>query len=368
MYAEAGKLSPPLLETLERIAAEFPNQVWGVKSALLLSRMKQDEERRSATLVTELKARTRQALSSCRVQDALAAIDEMRSTASPAMAEALASERSAVLSEMPLIYARVRSRAEIAAASGDFAAACIEYGRVIDGFPPGEWVDKATAAVSTLREIEERRAAQAADEERRRRDHAERSTYEAVIRKAYDAASSFKYDDAAAAVEQGFAAMTDASLKQGLAVYREIIRAEKDFFEACSGRLSRGEIDIQIRFSSEEKLTVLGIGGSGVALRSEKLEHVVYPWKNVDDFQKFRLFDEYCARKGDALETLALAAVAFHRGLFVDAENKLGVAANLNRKLAEKSHIWRGFFNEYENITRPVRARSIQRQPGHSSQ
>ena len=359
LTAQTGQLPPALRESLERIAKDFPNEVWGMKAQLLLSSARQNDERKSIEKITDLKARTRQALAAYRVKDALAMVDEMEKTAPASMHDSIEEERTAVNAEMPLMYARVRTKAEILAGAGDFAAAYIEYNKVIDGFPQGEWASKAQAAVDGLKEIEERKAAEAADTKKRELDKADKTTYETILRKAYDAATRFKYDEATSTIEQGFAALTDTNLKQGLSIYREIIKAEADIFETVSGRLARGDKDVMLHFPGEDNLTVVGIGSSGVALRRENLERMIYPWKRLSDYQQLRLF-EMCIDETNAAEVLALASIAFHRGMAFEAENKLTAASNLNAKVKEKALTWRGLFNELEAMMRPVRVRNQQ--------
>ncbi|MBN1809259.1 MAG: hypothetical protein JW909_09345 [Planctomycetes bacterium] len=355
---QSGELPPALEKALRRIAAEFHDEVWGVKAELILARAAREHERQAAEILTELKSRVRQALADYRVKDALAAVDDAATAAPASLAAALEDERSAILAEMPLMYARIRTRAEILAATNDFAAAYAEYEKITRGFPQGEWLAKAQAAVDGLKEIEERRAAAAADRERRERSEAERSTYEAILRTAFQSASSFHYEQALTSLEQGFAALRDRSLKQGLSVYIEAVRAEAEFFETVSGRLSRGEAAAILHFRSDATyLTVVGIGSSGVALRSESLERVIYPWRRLDDYQKLQLFD-MCARKNSGQEMLALAAVAFHRGLPFEGENYLTAAGNLTPGLKSRALTWRGIFTEIETLARPTGARS----------
>ncbi len=96
-----------------------------------------------------------------------------------------------------------------------------------------------------------------------------------------------------------------------------------------------------------------------MALRRENLERMIYPWKRLSEYQHFQLF-KMCVNAEAGVEMLGLAPMAFHRGLEFEAENQLTAASSLNAKLKERALIWRGLFNEIENLMRPVRARSQQ--------
>lgn len=357
---KAGSTPPhDLAAEYERIAAEHPASPWAAMARLAASRIKAEMERQRTQALGDLRKRTAAAVADFRPAEAIGYCDEL-SRAMPELADARA-ERERVIAGLPALFAQIQTTAELYAAGGDYQAAAAWYQRVLSGFPAGEWQAKATLAIARLRELEERRNETEEAARRRQAAETEKATYETAVKRARDEAAAFRYAKARLHLEQAYAQVTDTALKRALNLYREAVQAEEKYFQAAAERLAQGTRSVAVRFDGGAGAllaNVKAVSEQGLQLHSDEGMHILCPWSRLGEYDKLRVF-QLCMFENNADEYLALASIAFHRGLFWELDDFLNKAAVLGKgQVADTATALRTLFKELEPLFRPTRPRN----------
>lgn len=344
-----------LLAEYERIAAQHDGTPAAIKARSAAGRLRGQIEQARLRLVDDLRKQVDAALSRSSPRDALLVCDTLLKQ-EPGLEEAR-KEKERIVSALPQLYSQLQTTAELYAAQGNYRAAIQFYGKVIGGFPAGEWQARAELAIRRLEELEERR--NEVDEARKRREAQEndKAAFDEAIKRVYGEASAFRYAGARHVLEQTHSAIADTALKRALNLYRDALVHEESLFISVNNRLTSKQRDVMVKVPGEEDvLTVVEISDKGVELRTD-ISQMLYPWTRLSEYQKLRLF-QICMDEESAVEWLGLASVAFHHGLYGEVQNNLSMVIRMDKgQLADTAVALQSLFDEISVHFRRPRGR-----------